>query len=224
MHTLQKLLITRLINENGQKFSELTRGYDSDDNIVFHIKKLIDKGYVEKRDNQYFITSEGIKTVNSFYKVTLKENVFKMVYVGFICEHNKRFLLKYHTNTKIPFYNLPGGIPLFGESMQKALPRIFRLETGVDIDYDRFEFDSLHMKTVKSRAGEVLFDDGFIVYKVSVSQQERDDIMSDKNLVWKSKNEITKLTEKWPEIDICILKKDWKTYNEYEVVSDYHLK
>ncbi len=225
MHTLQKLLIVRLINDNGQNYSTLTKGYDADDNVVFHLKKLQENGYIKKENDKYYITAEGVKLVNSFYRVNLKENAFKMVYVGFVCENNGEFLLKYHDKAKISFYNLPSGAPMFEKPIDTELTRLFLVETGVEINQNRFEFDSFHLKTVKTTKGEVIFDDGFVVYRVVVTNEERQEMQFDKNFMWKSKKEIENIkeTQKWPEVDICILRKGWNVYNSYTVISDYHL-
>lgn len=45
-----------------------------------------------------------------------------------------------------------------------------------------------------------------------------------KQVVWKSVEEINKLNNRWPEIDIVILQNDHMPYHAYEFTSDYILK
>lgn len=40
---------------------------------------------------------------------------------------------------------------------------------------------------------------------------------------WKAIDEIKELSNRWPEIDICILENDLSTYIAYEHISDYIL-
>lgn len=224
MHTLQKLLITRLVKENGLNYSVLTKGYDAEDNIAFHLKQLTSKGLVEKRNDRYFLTAEGVNTLNSFQKTDLQDNAFKMTYVGYICLCGDSVLIKPHKNASEIFYNLPSGSPLFAEDLNDALTRIFYEETDINLPYESFSFDSLHMKTIKAKNGKVLFDDAFVVYKVEVSEDQKTKMKLKKGCEWKTLKEIENLDNKWPEIDQCVLRRDWEVYKKYTVVCDYILK
>jgi len=222
MHTLQKLLITRLVTQNGLSYSALTKGYDAEDNIVFHLKQLVSKGFFEKKQDKYFLTAAGISTLNTFQKTDLQDNPFKMTFVGFICSCETTFLLKAHKSDS-PFYNLPSGSPLFGENLQTALSRIFYDISGINVAYEDFIFDSLHMKTVRTTTGETFFDDAFVVYQVEISESQKDKMLSNQDYVWLHKDEIANLEHEWPEIDYCILRKNWEIYKVYDVICDYIL-
>lgn len=224
MHTLQKLLITRLLKDNGLNFANLTRGYDAEDNIVFHLKQLVTKGYVEKKKERYYLTAEGVSTVNTFQKTDLQDNHFKMAFVGFICESNGKYLIKPHSNAVETFYNLPSGSPLFGEDLVESLQRTFYQETDLHLSGELFTFDSLHMKTLKTTDGSILFDDAFIAYNVDLTNVPLDKMMLKKGCVWLSVDEIKNLANKWPEIDLCILRQNWEVYKKYTIISDYILK
>lgn len=224
MHTLQKLLIKRLVEENGRSFASLTNGYDAEDNIVFHLKQLTSNNLVEKRDDKYFITAKGINTLNTFQKTDLQDNTFKMFFVGIVCNCGDEYLIKPHKNAKDTFYNLPSGSPLFSEDLKDALPRIFFDETGIHTPYESFVFDSLHMKTVITKDNKVLFDDAFGVYKVTVNIEQKDKMSLRKGCEWMEIDTIQELPNKWPEIDLCVLRKGWATYNKYVVVCDYVLR
>ncbi|EKD99605.1 MAG: hypothetical protein ACD_22C00223G0003 [uncultured bacterium] len=224
MHTLQKLLIKRLLDENGRTYSSLTSGYDSEDNIAFHLKQLLSANLLEKREDKYFITPQGIHTINTFHKLDLKDDIFKMFFVGLICSCGDEYLIKPHKNAKEVFYNLPSESPLFGENLVEALPRIFCDETDIHVPYKDFVFDSFHVKTVQTKDKMVLFDDAFGIYKVEVSQEQKEKMVLKKGSVWMGLLQIAKLPNRWPEIDYCVLRKDWGHYKEYVVTCDYVLK
>lgn len=224
MHNLQKLLIKRLVEENGRSFASLTKGYDAEDNIVFHLKKLISDEFVEKKDEKYFITPKGINTLNTFQKTDLQDNAFKMFFVGIVCKNGNDYLIKPHNNAKDVFHNLPSGSPLFAEDLEVALPRIFYDETSLNLGFDRFVFNALHMKTIQTSSGEILFDDAFGIYSVETSDNERVNMTLKKGCVWMHIDQIVELKNCWPEIEFCILKKDWEVYKKYTVICDYVLR
>lgn len=223
MNTLQKLLITRLVKDNGVSYSKLTSGYDSEDNIAFHLKQLLSKGLIEKREDKYFITVQGLNTLTTFQKTDLQENTFKMFFVGFVCKCEDSYLIKVH-NTEKPFYNLPSGSPLFGEKLEDSLSRIFNQETGIYVESNNFEYDSLHLKTVKTKDGEVIFDDAFGIYRVNITKEQKEKMHLNNGNTWLKIIEIEKLNNKWIEVDYCVLRNDWESYKTYDVICDYVLK
>jgi hypothetical protein len=224
MHLVQKLLIKRLVEENGRSYSSLTKGYDSEDNIAFHLKQLISGNLIEKRDDRYYITPEGITSLATFQKTDLQDNRFKLFFVGLVCRCGEEYLIKSHTNAKEVFYNLPSGSPLFGEALEDALPRIFYEVTDLSIPFSAFTFDSLHMKTVKSRDGAILFDDAFGVYTVELPLEQKSKIALKKGCIWVAKAEVARLENGWPEIALCVLKENWSSYTKYCVICDYVLR
>ncbi len=223
MHEIQKVLLKRLLIQNRQKYSVLTVDYDFDDNVVFHLKQLISKGLMKKEADKYLITAAGIKVITDYDLPTIEDTGYKTFFIGFLCNYGDEFLIKEHPTETTNFYNLPSGKPRFGESIESALIRIFESNTGIILDEKDFKFQSLHLKTVKTSHGEVLFDDAFTIYRVDVSHEQKERMKLHKQISWKSVGEIQKLPNRWPEIDICILKKDSTPYLSYEVKSDYVL-
>jgi len=219
MHTLQKLLIKRLVEENGRSYSALTSGYDSEDNIAFHLKQLISSDFVEKRADAYFITVKGLNALNTFQKSDLKDDIFKKYFVGFVIKSGNKYLVKQHPNAVENYYNLPSGTPLFGERLEDALPRILFNETNISLSANEFKFDSFHLKTIRSSKGEVIFDDAFGVYKVGLPESI-DLHISNPNYLWISEAELNTLENCWPEIRFCILRKDWEFYKCYDINCD----
>ena len=158
MHQIQKILLKRLATQNDQKYSGLTRGYDFEDNIVFHLKKLLENNYIEKKDSVYSITAEGIKQIYSYELSDLTNPGIKTFFIGFIVtDSEENYLIKSHLTAKVNFYNLPSGRPKFGEKMEEALIRLFFDNTGIKIEPARFEYKCLHTKIVKTTGGEPLF-------------------------------------------------------------------
>ncbi len=223
LHDIQKILLKRLLQQNGQKYSTLTVGYNFEDNIVFHLKQLISHNLIEKLNGNYLITAEGIKTITQYDLTTIKDLGFKTFFIGFLCNFEDQYLIKEHPTESKNFYNLPSGKPRFGEPIDTALIRTFEENTGIVLKASDFEYKSLHLKTVKTSDGEVLFDDAFTIYQVNINLQQKDSMKLNKQISWKSTKDIESLSDRWPELDLLILQGDKTTYRTYEFVSDYVL-
>jgi len=163
MHKIQRVLLKRLLDRNNQRFSNLTRGYSYEENVVFHLNQLLAKGLIRKNQSGYSITVKGVKIITNLDLTLLKDTGFKALFVGFLCKYTNKYSIKEHPQAGANFYNLPSGKPRFGEKTEKALIRIFKENTGLKINPRNFKFLSLHLKTVKTKKGEALFDDAFTI-------------------------------------------------------------
>ena len=223
MHDVQKIILKRLFDHNRQRFAQLTQGYSFEDNVVFHLKQLIGKGLVEKCDEHYLITAAGVKTITQYDMQSLIDAGFKTCFVGFLCSYGDSYLLKAHPSGQTNFYNLPSGKPHFGEPTDQALVRLFNKISGMTIQHNAFSFYSLHLKTVKTSANEILFDDAFIIYQIKLSDTQHNNLRLADNISFLPVSDIAKLPNRWPEVGMCILEKDAAPYRAYDFVSDYIL-
>lgn len=223
MHKIQKIVLKRLLAKNRQKYSELTKGYSFEDNIVFHLKQLTNQKYIERQGIEYQITTSGVKRVTKFDLDSLEDTGFKTLFLGFVCKCGNEYLLKEHTNNNQAFYNLPSGKPNFGENIEDSLIRTFKENTNLKLSHKDFKYISLHLKTVKTPTAEILFDDAFTVYEVDITEEQKEKIKLQKNIKWFSLKEIKKLSNCWPEVDILLIKKDYTNYLSYDFKTDYIL-
>lgn len=223
MHDIQKVILKRLLDQNGQKYAQLTRGYSYEENVVFHLKQLISKGLVNKVDGNYSITAQGVKEITGFDLNQLADTGFKTFFLGFLCSFQDKYLIKEHPQGPTNFYNLPSGKPNFGEPVEAGLVRTFTENTGIRLLPSDLRFLTLHLKTVKTSAGEVLFDDAFAIYEINLTEGQFNQSKLLPTLSWKSIDEIKNLDNRWPELDICIISQDLQPYEAYEFVSDYIL-
>lgn len=217
------MLLKRLLRNNCQKYSSLTQGYSSEDNIVFHLKQLLANGFIEKHDGRYELTTEGTKEITKYDLELMEDLGFKTFFVGFICKSGNEYLIREHPTSKVNFYNLPSGKPHFGENIEKALVRIFYENTDIKVKSTDFKYLTLHLKTIKTSKNEVLFDDASAVYKVLIDKTTKAKMKLHKSLKWIVEDKIKRLPNRWPEIDICINQKNVKPYLSYEFVSNYLL-
>ncbi len=220
MHYIQREILARLLRKNGSKYTTVAKNYTQEDNFLFHLNKLIAEDLIEKRDDKYFITLQGIKKAESFEHETLLEFPVKSLIVGFILKFQNKYVLKRHETDSGIFYNLPSS-QLFREySIRDELKRSADMITGGNLDAEQFVFDSLHMKRILTPAKELIFDDVFVVYSYNLGQPPKQNEVYELYGI----NEICKLQNCWPEVDFCILRKNWSVYLEYEFSSKYLLQ
>ncbi|NTU73789.1 hypothetical protein HGB07_06530 [Candidatus Roizmanbacteria bacterium] len=223
MHILQKELIKRLISSNGQSYAPLTKGYTFEENIAFHLKQLKKGGYVRKRDGAYFATKKALERSSEFDSETLKEDRYKAAYISFLCRCGEHYLLRKQPTPDGYFYKLPGAKPWFGEEIEKAVERIFKIQSGIELPFSRFLFTALHMKRQLSTANEVIFDNAMIVYEVIVDEKEKKSMKLKQTNAWVSESDLGVLPNVWPEVMIHTINKDKAPFHSYSLISNYVL-
>lgn len=224
MHTLQKVLLKRLKQQNKLRYADLTRGYDFEDNIVFHLRQLINLGLIFKAEKFYSLTINGMQEAAKLEGEIPEVVAVKTFFIGYVCDDGQEnYLVKSHPSAKPNFYNLPNVKPHFGEEINDALIRGFAANTGLEILAERFNYLNLHLKTIVTTTGEVLFDDAMAMYQVTVTAEEKEQMKLMENVEWVSKNEISALSNKWPEIDLCIVEEPMTGCLAYQIDSNYTL-
>jgi len=224
MHELQKLLLWRLFKQGDLNYASLTKDYDFEDNVVFHLKQLEKNKLIKKRESHYSITTRGIKEIAKYEPNNLKHKGLKTFFVGLFCEGTTgELLLKEHPHARNNFYNLPNGKPHFGEDINQSLVRIFKSNCGIELSKERFSFLSLHLKTIQTSNNETLFDDAFTIYQIKLTQKEINSLKLTPEISWYSKEEVKEIENKWPEVNFCLNTNKQVPYLAYKYTSDYIL-
>jgi hypothetical protein len=219
MHPKQKLIISRLVFDNGLKYSHLAQDFEYEDKLPYHLKQLLKYEYISKKEDWYHLTTKGLKFSASFNLNTLEDRMDQVAYIGLICEYKGKYLLhKKIAEPAFSWYELIGGRPYAGEPLEEACKRILHCETSIS---SRFIYNSLHHRTLLTKSDEILFDNALMIFDVKLNDDEFEKLQLAPNNFWFSVEEIESIENKYPEIDICVLKKDWKPFCEYEFVSGF---
>ena len=167
IHDSQTLILRHLLFVPSAGFAELQKqtGLTSD-HFNFHIKKLVETGYVEKSASKYSLTVKGKEYAN---RLDTDENEIEKqpkVSVALIVERtvdDKREFLA-QQRLKQPYYGFwgrLGGKVRWGESFEEAAQRELKEETGLD---GTFTFKLVfHKRDYKKASGELLEDKVFII-------------------------------------------------------------
>lgn len=165
-HDAQKTILRHLLFTKKAGFAELQKLTDlTSDHFNFHIKKLIETGYVEKLDTGYRLSAVGKEYTN---RMDTDENEIERqpkVSVALIIERHvgdrREFL--FQQRLKNPYYGFwgrLGGKVRWGESLVDAASRELLEETGL---IAKFTYKMLYHKRDYKETGDMLEDKIFLI-------------------------------------------------------------
>lgn len=167
IHDSQTLILRHLLFVPSAGFAELQKqtGLTSD-HFNFHIKKLVETGYVEKSVSKYSLTVKGKEYANRLdtdeNEIEKQPKVSVALIVERIVDDKREFLAQ--QRLKQPYYGFwgrLGGKVRWGESFEEAAQRELKEETGLD---GTFTFKLVfHKRDYKKASGELLEDKVFII-------------------------------------------------------------
>ena len=136
LHEIQLQILKKLLFANSLKFSDLRPDLIIENNqLTFHLDKLIDLGYVKKSSQGYALTSIGKEYANRMD--TDEVAITKQAKIGtiVICTRNSLSEYLIYTRLKQPFYGCQGfmsGKVRFGETILQTAKRELKEETGLE--------------------------------------------------------------------------------------------
>ncbi len=148
-------------------FSELQKVTGlSSDHFNFHIKKLVEEGYVDKQERHYKLTHKGKEYANRMdtddKTIEKQPKVSVAITLERRNEKGEREFL-FQQRKKNPYYDFwgrVGGKMRWGESVIEAAQRELKEETGLEAD---FEYRLLyHKRDFNKTTGELLEDKIFL--------------------------------------------------------------
>lgn len=174
-HIAQVTILRHLLFTPQAGFTELQKATElTSDHFNFHIKKLIDEGYVNKSEKHYKLTHKGKEYAN---RMDTDENEIEKqpkVSVAITLERKnekgeREFLFQQRKkNPYFDFWGRMGGKVRWGESVIEAADRELEEETGLKAE---FEYKLLyHKRDFNKATGKLLEDKIFLcVYATEFS-------------------------------------------------------
>lgn len=176
-HDTQVAILHHLLFTPEAAFSELQKGTGlSSDHFNFHIKKLLDEGYVEKNDRTYRLSHKGKEYANRMDTDEKEIEKQPKVSVAITLERKndkgeREFL--FQQRKKNPYYGFwgrVGGKMRWGESVIEAAKRELKEETGLEAD---LEYRLLyHKRDFNKATGKLLEDKIFLCVYATKYQGE----------------------------------------------------
>jgi ADP-ribose pyrophosphatase YjhB (NUDIX family) len=133
MHEVQRGILKRLSTRVGLRFSEIKpKGVESN-RFMYHLRSLIDGGYVKKVATLYRLTSKGKSFVDRVSSETFEERIQPKIVTLVICKNKRGEYLLYRRG-KQPFLGkvgFPYGKIHMGERVLEAAERELQEKTGL---------------------------------------------------------------------------------------------
>ena len=202
-HQVQMEVLRKLLFMKQASFSELLKATDlTSDHFNFHIKQLIDAGYL-KKEGGYELTRSGKEYANRMdtdEKVLEKQPKLSVLLI--VADERGRFLSQ--QRLKQPFYGFWGratGKVRWGETLEEAANRELVEEAGITAD---FRFAGVYHKMDYEKNGDFLEDKYFMVMYGIKPQGELRDIEGHHN-EWLSIDELEAKDKVFESINDIVL-------------------
>lgn len=141
---MEQRILRLFLYKDKLKFNEIEKDLKIRSNkLVYHLKKLIQKGIIEKAGEDYLLSevSENLIPYLSEKKSSL---VTVLIHLG---EKEKCFLYKRNKRPYKDKLSLPGGRILLGESLSDCVKRIMKDKHQIDCKLERIHSVSLEHVT-----------------------------------------------------------------------------
>lgn len=205
MHKIQNNILWTLLFKEKLRFSGLNKDNISNDHFTFHLKKLIEKGLIEKnKEGFYNLTISGKEYANRLKVDMEKVEIEKQAKIGalVVCvegfSKNRKYLVQ--QRLKHPcygFYGFVSGKIKWGETVYEAALRELKEETGLKA---KLNLAGIEHKIDYSENGELLEDKYFYIFKATnLSGKLAESFEGGKN-IWLTKEEIKKLPDLFGDV------------------------
>lgn len=126
MHRIQTHILARLAGKGYyRRYSEL-KPKDVEGNVfMYHLRRLIELGYVRKKDDGYELAPKGLQFIDTLSMKTWQPRIQPKIVTLIVCQNSKGEWLLYR-RMKSPFYGMVGfpyGKVHLGERLEEAVLR-----------------------------------------------------------------------------------------------------
>lgn len=133
MHHIQRDILMRLSDRSPQRFSELQPKNIANNTFTYHLKRLMDLGYIEQGSDGYSATRKALKAVtyqaNSEIVRSSPPLLLTMLYIT--DGHGRIMLMKNKGQPFAGWYGLPSGMIHHSEKIEDAARRELYEKTAI---------------------------------------------------------------------------------------------
>lgn len=205
-HEAQVAILRQLLFVADARFSALQKASElSSDHFNFHIKKLMQEGYVEKGDKTYALTPKGKEYAN---RLDTDENEIERqpkVSIAITLERTgangeREFLFQQRKkNPYFDFWGRVGGKMRWGESIIEAANRELKEETGLEAN---FEYRLLyHKRDYDKKTGKLLEDKIFLCVYATEFRGELVEVFEGGVNKWMTHEEFERQPKRFKSVD-----------------------
>jgi len=133
MHQLQKHILHQLVLSGSCRYSQIKPKEVGGNLFMYHVRRLMADGLIEKSQNQYRLTAQGLQVVDGLSLKNMTPRIQPKIAVLLACQNQKGEWLLYRRRRQ-PFYGLVGfpyGKIHLGEPIATAANRELKEKTGL---------------------------------------------------------------------------------------------
>ena len=136
MHIIQKHILKKLAENKTLRYAQLKPPLVEGNQFSYHLKTLIQRGYVMRKSTGYALTTKGVhystQVTFEHFSIRIQPRITTLI----VCRNNKGEYLTY-TRNKQPFLNMDGfpyGKIHLGERVAGAAERELKEKAGITAD------------------------------------------------------------------------------------------
>ena len=200
LHNIQMLILRELLFKPNSRFTDLNIKGLSNDHFSYHVRTLLDDGYVTKEGKAYSLTTKGKEYANRMDTddvVIEKQPKIAVMILAFKEEEGKEYML-IQERTKEPYFGYAGfltGKIRYGEKVEEAARRELKEESGLEAKKIQIK-KMVHDHVVLKNTGELVEDKMFYIVVINGVQGELVDTECGKNS-WITEEEFYALDKKY---------------------------
>lgn len=221
LHPVQANILKVLLFKKHARFSELNATKMQTDHFTFHVKRLVEIGFIEKtEDDTYTLTIEGKHIAGRLDTDTVQIEKQAKLSARMICVKEENGIKKYllQQRLKQPYYGeigTLGGKIRWGEEVLEAGARELKEESGLEGD---MKIAGIYHKMDYDENGNFLDDKYFFIIKVeNLKGKLIEEVEGGKNL-WLTKEETITNPNVFPNIPefISIIEQEEVSFYEHK--------
>lgn len=134
MHWIQREILKRLSTATECRYIELKPENVDGNLFMYHLKQLIQEGYIKKTEKAYTLTKEGKRYVGALSLSTGKTTQIPKVMVMVYCENKKgeQLLYKWNRQPYLGHTSLPFSRVRYGQSISDAVSENIKNKTNLE--------------------------------------------------------------------------------------------
>lgn len=169
LHHIQKEIILSLAHHSPQRFSQLQPSEVANNTFSYHLKKLLQTGYVTQVDGGYEATRKALKILQ-YTSMQDDKNTANPVFITAVYVTNnegKVLLLRRNNPPFVGWYCTPAGLVHQGEQLEEAALR--ELSEKSSIEASSLEFKGvLDFQYLEQNSGDVFVHTVAFVYSYNL--------------------------------------------------------